>query len=204
MLGVAAFFINARFRLPVVPVLIIFASYSIHYLIVAFRRNRRRFSCSLLLLVVLAFAVNYDYFTVRKHRDNHLAISHYTLGSALLSKNEKDRAIHQYELAYKYYKQYSSPSYALIAGDVQRKLGALYYENGDCLKAIRMLELVRGQDDQSIASMAILGDCYFKIGRAKDAVRIFAEILNMRPDYMPALSGLIQILAAGGDYDTAL
>jgi len=75
MLGVVAFFINSRFRLPVVPVLIVFASYFIHYLIVTFRTDRTRFALSLLLLAALALCVNYDYFTIRKSRDNHLAIS---------------------------------------------------------------------------------------------------------------------------------
>lgn len=204
MLGVIAFFVNARFRLPVVPLLIVFASYSLHYLIAVFRSNKKHFVYSVLLAAAFALAVNYDFFTIRKSRNNHLAISHYTLGSAYVEKDDKEKAIAQYELAYKNYKQFSTPSYALIAHEISCKLGALYWEKGECLKTIRILQHIRGDDDQSIASMGMLGDCYFKTGQLRDAIRVFAEILDIRPDYMPALSGIVQTLAAGGDFDTAL
>jgi 4-amino-4-deoxy-L-arabinose transferase-like glycosyltransferase len=204
MLGIAAFFVNARLRLPVVPVLIIFAAYSFHFMIAAFFENKKHFVYALLLLAIFTLGVNYDYFTIRKTRGNHLAISNYTIGSALLQKDKKEEAIARYELAYRLHEQHPTPSYSLIAREVEMKLGALYWEKGECLKTIRILRDLRGNDDQSIAAMNLLGDCYLRTGQVGGAVKIFAEILNIRPDYLPGLSGLIQALAAKGDFDTAI
>jgi 4-amino-4-deoxy-L-arabinose transferase-like glycosyltransferase len=204
MLGVTVFFVNARFRLPVVPLLIVFASFSVHYLIATIRENKKLFALLLLLTAIFTLAVNYDFFTIRKTRSNHLAISHYTLGSALIRKEKKDKAITQYEMAYRHFNQNPTQAYELIAREVNYKLGALYWEKGECQKTIRILKYIRGEDDQSIASMGFLGDCYFKTGQLRGATKVFVEILDIRPDYMPALTGLVQTLATGGDLDTAL
>jgi 4-amino-4-deoxy-L-arabinose transferase-like glycosyltransferase len=204
MVGVIAFFINARFRLPVLPVLLIFASFSLFHLITACRENKKLFAYSALIVAVLALAVNYDFFTIRKTRPKHLVISHYTLGSAYVQKNEKEKALAQYELAYRKYKEQPNKSYELIAREVSCKLGALYWEKGECLKTISALKYIEGTDEQSIASMGFLGDCYFKTGQFGSAIKTFARILDIRPDYLPALNGIVQTLVTSGEFDSAV
>ena len=100
MLGVLVFFVNARLRLPVVPVLIIFAAWTLCTLFVTLKARRYRAALAPLALTLIAgLAVNASYASFHRDRGTHHAISWYTIGSAYLQKGQRDDAVAAYSRA---------------------------------------------------------------------------------------------------------
>ncbi len=203
MLSVVVFFVNARFRLPVVPIMIVFASYAVLNLINTVRMNRRRLLKSILILLPAVFFVNFEYPSFLKSRGKHNTISYYTLGSAYLQMGRSDDAIAQYEIARNNFKKFPTPSYALVSHDVNCKLGTLYWQKNDCDKTIEVLNNVRGNDEKTLIVRGFLGECYLKKNQLTNAYNVFTDILKVRPTDAPALTGLAQVYDAVGKLEEA-
>jgi len=99
MAGVILFFVNARFRLPVVPLLIIFAAYAVFYLYESYRLKNPGLIKTAAVLLLLGLAVNYDLFVFGENKTKKDSISHYSLGNAYLKMDLKERALSEYEKA---------------------------------------------------------------------------------------------------------
>ncbi len=201
MLGVVAFFVNARFRLPVVPVLIVFAAYGVFYFVVTYRHRSFLALKALLILALCVFAVNYDLLTFRENKTREDSISHYSLGNAYLKMRRKDLALSEYEKARETYERYPVPGYRKIARNVDYNMGTLYWEMGLCSRAIPALERVGGSDEYAIIAKENLADCYLKKGRVFDAIRLYEQILSLRPQERPALIGLARAYRSAGMID---
>ncbi len=97
MLTVIAFFVNSRFRLPVLPFLIILASYGIVWLFNRFRsgdkKNRIK---TVVLLVVLFLFTNLDPFGLSHE---NFAMSHFSMGNVYLKKGMNKKALDEYARA---------------------------------------------------------------------------------------------------------
>jgi len=178
MAGVVAFFVNARFRLPVVPVLILFASYAVFHLITAYRRKSFDLLKTAVILLVCIAAVDYDFLTFRENKTREDSISLYSLGNAYLKMDEKESAIAAYEKARETYRRYPRSSYTLVARNVDYNLGLLYWETGRCDKAIEILEKIGGSDRYAFIAKERLADCYAKEGRPQDAIHTYETILS--------------------------
>jgi 4-amino-4-deoxy-L-arabinose transferase-like glycosyltransferase len=164
MLGVVAFFVNARFRLPVVPVLIIFAAYAAFALWHSVRQRGLR-SWKTIALVALCFvAVDMDFVQFQENKVHADSISHYTLGNAYLKMGLSERAISEYEKAIATYNEYPQAGYRLIARNVDFNLGKLYRAKGLCSRAVVFLERVGGNDQYTILAWGYLADCYSRLG----------------------------------------
>ena len=203
MLGVIAFFVNARFRLPVVPILIIFAAFAVWYLITVGRKNWKQLLKLSPILVVAILIVNYEYFTFRKSRQQHVTISHYTVANAYLQMDRIDEAIFHYRLARENYAKDPTPSYELIWRDVNLKLGTLYWQRDECGKAIGVLSDVRGDYPKAIVVRGFLADCYFKTNQQARAYQLYTDILRVQPGNVQAVTGIAQIHHAKGETETA-
>lgn len=97
MLTVILFFVNSRFRLPVMPFLIILASWA---LFVVYERVRASgFKASLVyLFAILAFAAfsDIDFFGISR---GSFAMSHFSLGNVYMKKGLNDKALDEYAVA---------------------------------------------------------------------------------------------------------
>ena len=96
-LGVVAFFVAARYRVPVLPVLLVFAAYGLWALWDWGRAGRWR-SLGLGLAVCLAFAFAANSHLAPMDMEGDAAI-HYNLGNAYAEAGDKERALAAFERA---------------------------------------------------------------------------------------------------------
>lgn len=197
--GVIAFFVNARFRLPVVPVLILFAAAALVSLVNLFRENPKRFAAALALLALFAFAVNIDFATFKENTVYAEAFSRYSLGNAYLKMDRKDLALKEYRTAYEQIERYPVSSYELIERNVNYNLGTLYREQGECEKAIQHLSRVGGSDSFAVGAKRQLADCYRKEGMPQRALQAYQEALTLDQNDYRSLLGLSELLIEMND-----
>jgi tetratricopeptide (TPR) repeat protein len=201
MVGVVAFFVNARFRLPVVPVLILFASYALWHIVESVRAKSPDLIRVTLILIVCVFVVDYDFIAFRGVRAIDEAISHYELANAFLKEGDKDGALHHFEEARKIQEKYPTRAYLQISGTVDFNLGSIYYENGLYSRAIEALERVPDTDPRVYQAKTLLADCYVRRGRYEDAINIYTRILQADPDNARSLFGIGVAYRMTGDFE---
>jgi Flp pilus assembly protein TadD len=115
MFGVILFFVNARFRLPVVPFLMLFAASGGEWLIERVRGGRtRELVLAACALVALALFVNHDFYST--HAGDR-AQTHMTLGRVAAAQGRHSDALGEYrraiEISPNYAKAYNSMGLAL-------------------------------------------------------------------------------------------
>lgn len=202
-LGVIAFFVNARFRLPIIPVLIIFSSYACVYLVDAFRARRMQVVQALFVLAAASLLVNSDYLYQKQMRSYSEAFSNYTLANAYLKMGLKGTALSYYSRADEVSREYPTDAYRFIAREVDYNLGILLAEQGLCSRAIDVLERVGGNDEFATSALDCLGDCYLKRRDVANASRVYENLLKVSPSDQRGIAGLARCAALTGDYARA-
>jgi 4-amino-4-deoxy-L-arabinose transferase-like glycosyltransferase len=204
VVGVVAFFVVARYRLPAVPVLIVFAAWALVDLFESARGRRWGALARTGMPFLVCFAVaNVSYPTFLKQRPSHVAISHYTLAGAFLNRGDKSRAILELDAASRAFERAPSRYYENIAVDIYLKLGTLWYERGRCDEATEALGHIPAADPRAQVARSMFAECCEKIGRISEAGRAYQMMLKAEPGNRGALEGLIRCLEAIGQYDEA-
>jgi tetratricopeptide (TPR) repeat protein len=201
--GVIAFFVNARFRLPIMPVMIIFAAYGAFYVITAYRRKSLQLVKALLVLATAALIVNAEFMWFERVRAYSNAMSHNTLGNAYLRMGLRDTALSHYELADKINRESPTQAYELIARDVNYTMGTLFWEQGLCSRAIDVLQRVSGNDVYTITAKDYLGDCYLRRGDVNNAFAAYREITRIDLEDVRGPTGMARCYAAQRNYEEA-
>jgi tetratricopeptide (TPR) repeat protein len=205
MIGVVAFFVVARYRLPVAAVLIIFASWTSVEIVNALRARHRAHAARMLALVLLLFAVvNASYPDFLKRRPSHITISHYTLAGALTEKGDEDGALRELLSARAAYERAPSTYYAGIAQDIYLKLGAIYHQRGNCAEALKALSQIQPNHPNIVEARFLFADCCERTSRFNEAGRAFELMLKSDPNDERALKGYIRCLEALGRWEDAL
>jgi tetratricopeptide (TPR) repeat protein len=199
MAGVVLFFVNARFRLPVVPLLIIFAAYTVFYFYESRRLNKRRLIKAAAALLLLSLALDIDLYTFGENRTRQDSISHYSLGNAYLKMDMRAQALSEYEKARQINQRHPRSSYSLIERNINYDLGLLYWERGFHSRAIEVLEKVGGRDQYTLIAWDRLADSYLRTGRSNEAVELYNRILAVEPGNQSARIGLARAYRATGD-----
>ncbi|MCZ6766038.1 MAG: tetratricopeptide repeat protein [bacterium] len=199
MVGVVAFFVNARFRLPMVPVLIIFAAYMIFQLIHVLRNPGTGTFTALGLLAATALAINFDFVHFPENKIHVLSIPRYTLGNAYRKMGDTDAAIREYEKALEIDRLYPSTGFRVISRNVTYNLGRLLWGKGMCGRAIPYLRQVGGTDRFAVIAKTCLGECYLRGGSNEAAIDAYAGALAVAPNDVDALRGIGSAYAAVGD-----
>ncbi len=202
-IGVVAFFVNARFRLPIIPVLTLFSAYASVYLVSAFREKRFAVLKALLVLTVAAAFVNSDYIYQKQMRAYSDAFSNYTLANAYLKMGLKSTALTHYARADEINRESPTDAYHLISRDVDYNLGVLLAEQGLCSRAIEVLERVGGNDQFAADALDRLGDCYLKRRDVESARRVFESLRQVSPADERGIVGLARCAAMTGDFAQA-
>ena len=209
MVGVVVFFVNARFRLPVVPVLIIFAGFAAVYLFDTVRRKDTRALTASVAFVVAFLVVNIDYLTFGEIRSYSNAFSEVTLGNAYYKSDQWDTALDHYARAWSINEENPTPAFEqYLRRDVAYNLGQLYWHRGLCSRAIEKLRLVGaprggGVDIYMLNALEWLGDCYIKRKQYGNASVVFKEFLRLAPDDIRAVAGMATVEAAAGHPEEA-
>jgi len=92
---------------------------------------------------------------------------------------------------------------ARSSADVAIALADLYHRTGDFFKAEAVLIARLRADPGNIAIGTAMARLYLTTGRAKDAKKIFSELLSRRPDDVGALRGFAEVSAAERNWPEA-
>ena len=198
-MGVIAFFVNARFRLPIMPAMTLFSAYACVYLVDAYRRKSFDTVKALLILAPAALFVNSDYLYQKQMRAYSDAFSNFTLGNAYLKMGLKTTALAHFTRADEISAQYPTPAYNLIKRDVDYQLGTLLWEQGMCSRAVEVLSRVGGSDDMAMHSLDCIGDCFLQRKDVANAQRVYAQMATISPRDERCITGNARVAALSGD-----
>jgi tetratricopeptide (TPR) repeat protein len=189
MISVILFFVNARFRLPIVPFLLPFAGY---FLVRLFQERRPIWAAfSGVLILVFGLAVNlnsagYEY---------PPADSHNRLGSIYSLKKMYDQAAAEYQQALSFEPDYL-PS---VAG-----LARVYSVTGRAEQALELWERAVSLQPDMMELRFQLGFSYYGQGRLDDAIIQWKESARLQPEIAQSHFQLGIAYEDKGEHDQAV
>ena len=184
MAGVVIFFVNARFRMPVVPLLILFGS--IFILRTTHRLRKRPFPR--LAVALLAAAALITWWPMGVTADDP-AFGHFSLGNAHLEQGNLTEARAAYKQALE-----KRPGYP----QAQLNIGITWFREGDLEAAAAAFgEELRLHPDSEKA-MYNLGVVNRDTGNAAEAVRWLRRALEVKPWFGEAKTTLAALLVSQG------
>jgi Flp pilus assembly protein TadD len=170
-LSVAVFFVTARYRVPIVPVVLLLAAYSGEQLVALARRSWRALVLPAVALAGLAAVVHLD--LVRFDR----SAAFINLGIALADEGRHDQAIATFERAI-----------ALAPGDpvARMNLGTAYLKAGRNSEAAQTFRDAAGRFPRTMSLWRGLGESEAQLGNAAAAAAAFraAAMLEPRDPYL--------------------
>lgn len=166
------FFISSRYRLPMVPYLILFASFGlIHFLDLA--KEKKGFPL-ILFLIVLSLTFLYSNKVPEKEKLRFEAQSHDSLGSAYYKENHLNKALEEYEKAA-----------SLLPGDpgISNNLAWAYTKkriNMDKAKALAQFAVK--SKPQNTSYLDTLAFVYFRLGMVRESRSLINRALALEPN----------------------
>ncbi len=187
MAGVVAFFVCARYRVPIVPFLILLAALGLTEAHAAWREGRHR---AVLVAVALALAAAVaTNLPARAHREN-LALAHFHDSIAWKAKGNLQAS----EMALRQALRLD-PNLA----EARANLANLLAERGDVEAARRAYEEAIGSDPQNAKTLANLASMYLNRGDLSAAQEALDRALAIDPDHSETLRILGVIRERRGD-----
>ncbi len=194
ILGIVAFFVVARYRLPIVPVLIIGGSYGVTELWrMARERSWRTLAFSCVALAVLLVLINGNFYRV--DRIKGFAQSHFRLGIIYGERGETNRAIREYRRSIEF-----NPDYAKS----HMNLGALLSAGGQLEEAREHFKRAIALDPGYAAARVNLAMVLVTEGREEAALAHIDTVLEGNPRNTMALRERGVILYGMGRMDESV
>jgi tetratricopeptide (TPR) repeat protein len=203
--SVLVFFVNGRFRLPLLALLAAPAGAGLERIFTGLRTRRwpDGLAGPLLATGLLAFSAS-DLLTFRENRVDADVFSRFTLGNALADNGDLDGARRAYEDALAVQRRFRLTQFGLIAEPLYTSLGRIYQSQQRTADALTLCtEWVRAQP-ATITGRVMLGELLFQAGRTAEAAAQFEVALRTAPDDQGAQLGHAWILRANGDTGAAL
>jgi len=192
MLSVILFFVTSRFRLPVVPFLIILASYSVYWLVDKIRNGQTRpFLISLSILIPLFLITNSNLFGIK---ETDLSRTYNSLGMVYAKKGQHDAAITIYQKGLEI-----NPTSA----ELHRNLGRAYWDTGHRNKAVKEYELAISLNLGMAGTYAELGYIYGRMNRDEEAFQANRKALEIDSTQVRAHISLAFLYEKKGLYEQA-
>jgi Flp pilus assembly protein TadD len=221
MACVLLFFINARYRLPVIPVIIIFSSTGALWLWDRARsRQWRPLAVGLLAVAAVAVFVNVDFYGTHV---GDRAQTHNTLGLAQASAGKYDDAVAEYlravELSPGYAKAYNNMGISLERlgnvdeafaaytraaeldpglASVRNNIGTLFWRRGDLPEASKWFREALKRDPWMREARYNLGAILTALGEWKEAEEQLRLAVEANPDFKEAWNDLAVVLEESG------
>lgn len=187
------FFVTARYRLPLVPFLIIFAAYAITRLPETIRSFKRKKSMALLLLLIgLLVFCNLDLYNTAP---NNKAQGYYTLAALQDRQGHTADSEQSYRLTLR-----EDPTFAEAYND----LGLMVARRGDLDQATSLLKRGSELDPNNYVLAYNLAYIYLLANRPDAAVEPLENVLRIVPDYTEARNNLGLAYMRLQVYDRAL
>ena len=190
--GVIAFFITARYRLPMVPVLLLFAAHAAHWTAGALRR--RRWSAAALVLGItglFAAAANYRVSPMDMQGDSAI---HFNTGDALARQGRFERAGQALTRAV----QLDSTHW-----QAWLNLGTLKVRAGDARGALPIFRRVAGGAPRRLEPWMNLAGAHMVLGEWKAAAGAYRRAVQAAPDAPHPYGGLLRALMMSGQTEHA-
>jgi tetratricopeptide (TPR) repeat protein len=189
--AVILFFVTARYRLPMLPVLSLFAGYALIHLWGQLRKGSRRAQAALGLLVVMLVVCGSN---LVGGVTPSSAQGYHTLASVYRERGDFDQARRHYEMALA-----RDSTLAAAASD----LGLLYAERGHDSTAIPLFEQAHRHAPDNPTINFNLAAAYHRSGRWPEAAGLFEDLLREQPEHYEALHSLAMIMVDSGRLDSA-
>jgi tetratricopeptide (TPR) repeat protein len=172
MASVVAFFVCARYRMPIIPVLLIFAGYTIHYCVERLKsRQYKSFAYCLAGIIFLGVLANVDIGGVT---DRNRARAHLYGGRAYEAHDDYVQAIAEYQNAIE-----------LVPDHLQANhgLGILYMKMERYDTAEKIFKKVLRIDPYLAPAHFNLGSVYVAQNRYPEAINQYEAALEIDPNY---------------------
>jgi tetratricopeptide (TPR) repeat protein len=177
ILGIVAFFVVARYRLPVVPVLIVGASYGVTELWhMARERSWRALAFTGIALAVLLILVNGNLYRV--DRTKGFAQPHFRLGIIYGERGETSRAIREYRRSIEFNRDYPKS---------HMNLGALLSAEGRLEEAREQFQRAIALEPGYVAARVNLAMVLATGGMEEAALAHLDTVLGQNPENAMAL-----------------
>lgn len=227
MLSVVLFFVTARYRVPVIPVLILFSAYATdRFVYMIKKKNTSELVKCLLVFLIILIPVNLE---IPGYSSENPGQAHYALGSVYSEKGDEVRAVEEFEKAIRYNPNLAEAYVNLgsIYGDqgkhelaleyygralekgadsafVLYNLGIEYQNHGLFDQAQEKYELSLSLRDDNPKVHYLLGEIYLKKGMVQEAKGEYEKTLRDDPRYALALYRLGVILHQMGKRKEAI
>ena len=187
-LGVVAFFVAARYRVPVLPVLLVFAAYGLWALWDWVRAGRwRRLGLGLAVCLVFAFAANSHLAPMDMEGD---AAIHYNLGNAYAEAGDKKRALAAFERAVA-----EDPEY----WQAWLNLGGVKAALGDLIGGGEIFARVAQKAPRQVEPWMNLAHVRIMQRDLEGAFSYYESALAANPKLLPAYVEMIRLYGQMGD-----
>ena len=192
MLTVIGFFVNSRFRLPVLPFLIILSVYTVFQASDYFKHKKiKKLIYTIVALAILIPLCNTDFFYMRH---DSFAMSHFSLGNVYLKKGLKQNALDEYSRALEL--EECVPSARL-------NRGIIYFGENDFAKARREFVLELSSCHRSAQAHNNLSVLDRLSGDFRSALAHAEEAISQSPQYLEAYINKILALRRLGENQEA-
>ena len=177
--AIILFFVTARYRLPLVPMMILFASYTLTHLkhIIA-ESSKIKISVGIILFLSCLFLSNSDLYGYVKNND---AQGYYTM--ATLQEKQGNT-----ELEESYYQRAIREDTTL--SEAYNNLGLLMAKQGKIDSAIYLIEKASRFDKYNFMLKYNLGYLYLELDRPENAITPLEETIEIVPNFLYAINNL--------------
>jgi tetratricopeptide (TPR) repeat protein len=191
-LGVAAFFVFARYRFPIVPMLILFSAAGITHGLAAVRPwQPRRIASAVALFLAASIVANASLFDRKAQRVSAL----YNFASAALELEQYEDAIQYCESVLLQNPGYPKAMYLI---------GLAYERQGRFDQAQRQYQRTLQQDPQNAPAINNLALLLHRHGQLEDSENLLRKLIDLDPRNAEAHNNLAIVLADSGKPDQAL
>ena len=176
-LSILLFLISARYRLPLLPVLILFASHGILSFIKLFRKSAKtKIIIYLSILAVFLFISNYDFYGYGK---SSYAQGYHATASIYAQQGNRIKAEENYRLALN-----ENPNLASSINDISLLLIA----KGNTREAVQLLKRGAAINPDNPMLYYNLGYAYLENHQPDSAIRPLKEFIRRMPDNIYGLN----------------
>lgn len=191
-LSVVIYFVAGRYRVPLIPIMLLFAAYGLTRLARDFRQ--RRWKPVLISLAAIALLIPLTHWNITGYKPSP-GTWHLRRAMAYAAQGDTDQAREEYLRA----RNCGAESSVIYAN-----LGRLYFENGDVQAGIDMYQEGLSKNPNNALIRNNLGYELYKLGRLDESIEHLEQAVRINPRFALAHMNLGNALADKGDTEQAL